>query len=103
MARSLPIALSLGLLVIGVGATDVSAASCAPRDKLIERLETGYGEALAAGGLQSETRVVEVYASPDTGTWTVLMTNAEGLACIMASGTDWHQQDELGSVKGVKS
>jgi predicted methyltransferase len=103
MARLLPITLSLGLLVTGLGTSADAASSCAPRDKLIEQLASGYGEALAAGGLQSETRVVEVYAWPDTGTWTVLMTNADGVACIMASGTDWHQQDELGAVKGIKS
>ena len=103
MARALPIALSLGLIAIGLGTTTAHAqASCAPRDSLIERLASGYGEALAAGGLQSETRVIEIYAAPETGTWTVVMTQADGLSCIMASGTNWHQKEPEMAVKGLK-
>lgn len=103
MARALSTALSLGLLTFVLSGTSAFAqASCAPRDKLIERLATGYGEALAAGGLQSEQRMIEVYAAPDTGTWTVLMTQANGVACIMASGTNWHQQEPDTSKLGIK-
>ena len=103
MARALPKALSLGLIVSALGGTSLHAqASCAPRDKLIERLETGYGEALAGGGLQSENRMIEVWAAPETGTWTVLMTQANGMACIMASGTNWHQQEPIAAAKGIR-
>ncbi len=102
MANALPTALSLGLIALGIGAVPADArATCAQRDKMIERLEIGYGEALAGGGLQSEERMIEVWAAPETGTWTVLMTQADGLACIMASGTNWHQQDPVLALKGV--
>lgn len=103
MAKSfLPVALSLGLMALALGGTSANAqAPCAPRDKMVERLKAGYGEALAAGGLQSETRVIEIYAAPETGTWTVLLTQANGMTCIMASGTNWHQQDPILAMKGI--
>ena len=51
---------------------------------------------MTAGGLHSsttKTTVVEVWASPETGTFTVMMTNAHGLSCILATGTDWYAQN----------
>ena len=30
--------------------------------------------------------VVEVFASSDTGTWTITVTNASGVTCLVASG-----------------
>ncbi len=82
-------ALAAGLAVLTPG---LAHAACADRDSLTDKLTENYGEGLAAGGLRTEEQVLEIWASPDTGTWTVLVTNTEGVACIMASGTDWHQQ-----------
>ena len=65
--------------------------NCAARDMVVERLEASYGEAFAGGGLQNATRVFEVWFSEDKGTWTILMTRADGMSCIMASGTNWHE------------
>ncbi|MEL7114601.1 MAG: hypothetical protein AAGP08_03265 [Pseudomonadota bacterium] len=56
---------------------------------------------MTGGGLQSETRMIEVYSSKNTGTWTVVMTQADGFACIMASGTNWHALDPTEPVKGI--
>ncbi len=65
--------------------------SCAERDFVIQKLTTGYGESFQGGGLQSETKIFEVWFSEEKGTWTILMTNAEGLSCVMASGTNWRE------------
>ena len=78
-------------------------ANCAMRDTIVERLEAKYGETLTGGGLRSETQVVEVWAAEETGTWTVLMTRADGISCIMASGTNWQQNESVPAKLGVKS
>lgn len=65
--------------------------NCAARDMVVEKLETGYGESFAGGGLQNATSVFEVWFSEEKGTWTILMTRADGLSCIMASGTNWRE------------
>lgn len=75
--------------------------NCAARNTVIERLELDFGESLAGGGLQTDTQVIEIWAADDTGTWTVLLTNADGLSCIMASGTNWHQNSPLNVVRGI--
>ncbi len=65
--------------------------NCANRDVVVQKLSTGYGEAFAGGGLQNQSRVFEVWYSEEKGTWTILMTRADGTSCIMASGTNWRE------------
>ena len=89
------IALGLGIGAV-ITALPVNAGTCALRDQVVTRLQEQYSEQLTAGGLNnsaSKTTVVEVWASPETGTFTVMLTNARGLSCIVATGTDWHAQD----------
>lgn len=65
--------------------------NCASRDSVVRKLETGYGEAFGGGGLQSSSSIFEVWFSEEKGTWTILMTRADGTSCIMASGTNWRE------------
>jgi hypothetical protein len=70
------------------------AQNCAPRPDLVARLSDAYGETLRFGGLQKTTggqAVLEVWASPETGTYTVLLSHASGLSCIVAVGTDFFE------------
>ena len=76
---------------------------CAARDDIVASLGETYSEAPAAGGLISERRLLEIWAAPQTGTWTVLMTDAQGQSCILASGTDWHQQRATIAAMGEQS
>lgn len=65
--------------------------NCAPRDVVTERLAADYGEMFEGGGLQGTQAVFEVWISREEGTWTILMTRADGMSCIMAAGTDWRE------------
>lgn len=90
------------LSVATLAATPVQAqVPCAPRAVVIERLKSGYGEDLSGVGIQSTAQVVEVWIAPGTGTWTVLMSLADGKTCIIASGTDWQQLDPEPAAVGV--
>lgn len=60
--------------------------NCAPRAVVIERLADGYRESRHAIGLGGEGAVVELFASRETGTWTITVTNVQGLTCLVASG-----------------
>jgi hypothetical protein len=96
--------ISVGLVLAGglaAAAPAYSQAHCADRDGVIERLGDSYGETLAAGGLRSATQVLEVWAAPETGTWTVLITGADGKTCVLATGTDWHQHGPDPRLTGV--
>lgn len=85
------------LCAFGLAALPVAAQqACAERDQLTDHLSRGYGEEFAGGGIQSETRLLEVWYSPEVGTWTVLMTHADGTSCIVASGTHWRAAVPVG-------
>ncbi|MBT8476684.1 MAG: hypothetical protein KJO78_14575 [Alphaproteobacteria bacterium] len=62
---------------------------CAERAKITDRLKTGYGERYSGGGLRNAESIFEVWMSEEKGTWTILMTMADGRSCVMASGTNW--------------
>jgi hypothetical protein len=86
------IAAALLLSLSSAGAATQAAAQnpiCGKRDSLVAQLERKYGEARQAVGLQGDNVIVEVYASPDTGTWTILFTRPNGVACAMAAGEAW--------------
>lgn len=70
-------------------AAHAQAANCAPRDALVERLSQRYDENRSGAGLQNSRQMLEVWSSEETGSWTVLITRADGIACIVASGTNW--------------
>jgi hypothetical protein len=74
---------------------------CGQYERLKNALTDGYGESMSGRGLQSETRMIELWRSPDTGTWTVLMILPNGITCVVASGTDW--QDEPKNKIGTSS
>lgn len=56
---------------------------------LTAQLKALYREDPAAIGLSESGRLMEVFASPDGRTWTIVMTTPDGLACIMAAGKNW--------------
>jgi hypothetical protein len=64
--------------------------TCLPRAALIERLEGRYKEHLAGGGLQSPQQLLEVWASDETGSFTVFVTRPDGVACVVATGQHWN-------------
>ena len=62
---------------------------CGDRESVAATLSDNYEEQHFASGLQSETGLLEIWASDELGTWTVLLTRPDGQTCVMASGTHW--------------
>jgi len=63
-------------------------ASCDVRKSLLAKLDNGYSEKPVAIGLASSGNVVELLISSD-GTWTILVTKPNGIACVAAVGEEW--------------
>ena len=79
--------LGLGALLASTGpAAPQSSGNCAMRQHVIARLATAYGETRQSIGLGANNQVVEVFASLETGTWTITVTTPNGLTCLVASG-----------------
>ncbi len=81
----------LGALLIGWGAFSSSAQAqtvCGDRDAIVASLEKTYSEAPVSVGLASNGAIIEIFASP-TGTFTIIVTQPNGLTCVMAAGEYW--------------
>ncbi|MEO0370739.1 MAG: hypothetical protein AAF231_04705 [Pseudomonadota bacterium] len=81
-------------------ATQAAAQNCAPREVVIERLADRYGESRQSVGLGSNNAVVEVFASQETGTWTITVTSVNGLTCMVASGQSFETLTEAVPLAG---
>jgi hypothetical protein len=64
---------------------------CGAREAVIDMLGARYGETVRSIGLAGRDRIVEVFASEETGSWTILVTNTDGVACLVASGQHYEQ------------
>lgn len=93
--------LSAGLLI---GAASLVHAQdlrhCAPRDKVIDQLATKYGETRQSMGLGANNAVMEVFASVESGSWTITVTMANGITCLVASGQAFEELADVLPPKG---
>lgn len=71
------------------------ARNCAPRDTVVAKLAEGYGETRQSMGLGANNSVVEVFASNETGTWTITVTTPNGVTCLVASGQSFEVLAEV--------
>ncbi len=67
---------------------------CESRAAVVERLAEQYGETLQSTGLNADQRLMEVYASGTTGTWTIVVTDPDGTACMIEAGEMWENRAE---------
>jgi hypothetical protein len=87
-----------GITVFAATAGSVEAQNrqnCAPRDMVVQRLATGYGESRQSMGLGANNQVIEVFASSETGTWTITVTTPAGMTCLVASGQAFEELAEV--------
>jgi hypothetical protein len=86
------------LALAGLAASPVLAQqanrNCAAHAMVVERLASGYGESRQSIALGANNTVVEVFASLETGTWTITVTVPGGPTCLVASGVAYEQVDE---------
>lgn len=87
--RAWLVAIAAFAMLVAVLVTAAPAAiQCGPHDRMIHVLGTKYREAVKADGTVSRERIMEIFVS-GSGSWTVLVTDTDGLACIVAAGEDW--------------
>lgn len=74
------------------------AQSCADRSAVLETLTEKYGEGQVGVGFAGQY-LFEVWVSDETGTWSILRTDASGVSCILASGKYW--RDGIQEAPGI--
>ena len=99
--RSLSFAAAVAFAaILAVGQPAAANSKCAAHDDIVKVLNKKYQETRHALAVVSATAVMEIFLSPE-GTWTMLVTNTQGVACITASGEAW--QDVKVEVAGLES
>lgn len=80
--------IAIGFVAAGISAASTaSAATCADRTAVVDRLENNFGETLIANSFSASNNVLEVYSRPEAQSWTVLLTMPEShLTCLVAAG-----------------
>ena len=81
-------AIAVALILTALPARAQVPAICAERQEIAENLERDYAETPVARGLAAGGLLIEVFAAP-SGSFTVLATRPDGLACVLATGEGW--------------
>jgi hypothetical protein len=84
--KCLALYFSVGALLLAADHAFAQSRNCAAHDVVVERLADGYGESRQSMGLAANNAIVEVFASSETGTWTITVTAPGGPTCLVASG-----------------
>lgn len=87
--------LGLGYLLVTSAPAQAQSRNCAPHEAVVERLAEGYGESRQVIAMNADTSILEVFASADTGSWTITVTQAGGLTCIVAAGEHYQHLAEV--------
>lgn len=81
-------AMSFGFVALIFATQNAFAApNCAERAVVLNELATKYRETRRAVGLAANNTMMEMFASTDTGSWTLTVTSPDGTTCLVASGT----------------
>lgn len=83
--------MSVGALLLATQHAFAQNRNCAERERVLTQLTGKYGEARQGMGLAANNSVVEVFASEETGTWTITVTSPNGMTCLVASGQSYEQ------------
>jgi hypothetical protein len=81
----------LALMLILLAGPVQAQSNCAPRERVIGRLAERYSETPRMIGITAQNNALEVYASDETGTWTIIVTYANGMTCVSATGMNFEQ------------
>lgn len=95
--------LAIGTLLASMTVTQAQNSRCGPRTAVIEKLAEAYGETRRSIGLAANNAVVELFASDETGTWTITVTGTNGLTCLVASGQAYEAVAEALPAAGTDS
>lgn len=93
----------LGVILAHQAAYAQQQGNCSERTRVIERLETKYGESRRSVGLAANNGVVETYASDESGTWTIVITLPNGMTCLVAAGNAFEPVENVALKKGDKA
>ena len=89
------------MLLVTPAYAQTTPRNCAPHAVVAETLAGQYGESRHAAGLVANGQLMELYASTDSGSWTITLTAPSGMTCLLASGQNFEALDDPLPAAGV--
>ena len=85
------IAVLLALVFLAwAGPADAQSPLCKMRDQILQILILQYKELPIGRGLAANGNMLEIIVNAeDASTWTVIITQPSGFACVYATGESW--------------
>ena len=93
MTRFLTFLLALIFLSAAGPVGAQQTVACGLYEQIIKGLLLQYKELPTARGLAANGSLIEILTSPDGETWTMIMMQPSGMACVMATGEGWQVKD----------
>ena len=93
MRRSalLPLSALLAAMAMPAVAQDpaMPVSTCGEQAHVASYLRDTFEEVPVSLGLQADGRMMQIFASETTGSWTIVSTTVNGTSCIVAMGEAW--------------
>jgi hypothetical protein len=80
------IRLAMAALLVSAGLAQAEGAQCSEHGAMTRMLAENWGESRQSIALDAADSMVELFASSETGTWTLTVTEPGGPTCMIASG-----------------
>lgn len=85
-SKFLLMSFGIGAMMLAANTVHAQQRNCADHETVVARLAERYGESRQSIGLGNDNSVLEVFASDDTGSWTITVTKPGGQTCLVAAG-----------------
>jgi hypothetical protein len=82
-----PFLIVAGLLVANPALAQ--SVACTQHESALQHFLGKYQERPVANGKANNGWIVQILASQDGRTWTLMFVRPSGIACLMATGQDW--------------
>ena len=76
-------------LFLGASGALAQSQQCDQRQKVLGHLAQKYQEMPVAVGVTSSGGLVEVLSTGDGDTWTIIVSQPNGMSCLVAAGEGW--------------
>ncbi|EYD76466.1 hypothetical protein Rumeso_01887 [Rubellimicrobium mesophilum DSM 19309] len=80
------IRLAATALLLSAGMAQAQSVQCTDHEAMQRMLAENWGESRQSIALDAADSMVELFASAETGTWTLTVTQPGGPTCMIASG-----------------
>lgn len=77
--------------------------NCQSSTNIVATLKHDFGENRRDSWVQAKTLKMELWASDEMGTWTLVQHDAGGIACVLSSGIGWRSDSNTNDILALNT